>query len=108
VRLRRVLLSALVVLGVLGALGLVVSFPARQILAQRDATAAAAERNAALDRAIAALEARVAALNEPEEVKRLARLHLDLAEPGEESYHVVFPPAGGVPLPEGWPFLIRR
>ena len=91
---------------VLAALAVVGSFPARQILAQRSATAAASERSAELDLEIARLEARVARLQEPEEVKRLAREHLDLAEPGQESYRVLFPPAGGVPLPHGWPFLI--
>lgn len=105
-RLRRVLVAAAVALAFFGALGLVGSFPARQILAQRAATASAVERNAALEADIARLEARVAALHEPDEVKRLAREHLDLAEPGQESYRVRFPPAGGVPLPRGWPFLL--
>ncbi|MPY96242.1 MAG: hypothetical protein GEV08_25215 [Acidimicrobiia bacterium] len=105
-RFRRALWGAAITLCVLAALAVVGSFPARQILAQREATAEAAERSAELEHEIASLEARVEALHEPDTVKRLAREHLELAEPGQESYRVVFPPAGGVPLPEGWPFLI--
>jgi cell division protein FtsB len=106
VRVRRALCVMAVVLAVLAAVAFVGSFPARQIIAQRRAIASAEERNVALDHEVAGLSARVATLQTPDEVKRLARQHLDLAEPGEESYRVLFPPADGVPLPQGWPFLV--
>ena len=105
---RRALCVIAVVVTILGALAFVGSFPARQILGQRRAAAEAEQRNLALDAEVRRLEARVAALQQPDEVKRLARRHLDLAEPGQESYRVLFPPAGGVPLPEGWPFLVSE
>ena len=94
------LLAAVVV-----ALG-VASFPARQILSQQGATAAAAQQVVALDTEIARLDKRVASLEDPEEIKRIAKDRFDLVAPGQESYRVVFPPIGVVPTPRGWPFLL--
>jgi cell division protein FtsB len=93
---------------VLLAMGLVASFPARQILAQRQETEAARAQLANLEADIDRLEARVEALNDPAEVKRQAREDHNLVEPGEESYQVTFPDGGPLPLPKGWPFLIRE
>ena len=84
----------------------VASFPARQILGQRAATAAAAQQVVALDTEIARLDKRVAALDDPEEIKRIAKDRFDLVEPGQESYRIIFPPVGVVPAPRGWPFLL--
>jgi cell division protein FtsL len=93
---------------VLVSAGVVASFPARQILGQRQAPAAAEGHLSALDGDISRLQTRVASLHQPDEIKRLAREKLDLVEPGQESYRVVFPPAGPVPLPHGWPFLLPQ
>jgi cell division protein FtsB len=94
-----------VVLVVLAAL-LAGSFPARQMLAQRRATEQAEARLGGLESDIGRLRSRVDALEQPEEIKRLARDKLDLVEPGQESYRVIFPPSGAVPVPRGWPFVL--
>ncbi len=91
---------------VLLTMGLVASFPARQILAQRQETSEAKAQLAALQADIDRLENRVESLNDTEEVKRLAREHLGWVEPGQESYRVTLPEGSPVPLPKGWPFLI--
>jgi len=102
---RRLTVVAVVALVVFGAV-LAGSFPARQILAQRRATAEAQARIDGLGVDIGHLQGRVDALEQPEEIKRLARDKLDLVEPGQESYRVIFPPSGAVPLPRGWPFVL--
>jgi cell division protein FtsB len=83
-------------------------FPARQVIDQRRATSDAVERIASLDAEVARLSERAAALERPEEITRLARDRLDLVEPGQESYRIIFPPSGTVPLPRGWPFLMAE
>ena len=102
---RRVTVAAVVLLVLLGAV-LAGSFPARQILAQRRATTEAQVRLDGLGADIGRLQGRVAALEQPDEIKRLARDKLDLVEPGQESYRVIFPPSGAVPVPRGWPFVL--
>ena len=102
---RRLTVAAVVLAVVLGAV-LAGSFPARQILAQRRATADAQTRVGGLETDIGRLQARVDALEQPEEIKRLARDKLDLVDPGQESYRVIFPPSGAVPVPRGWPFVL--
>ncbi|MDH4148312.1 MAG: septum formation initiator family protein [Acidimicrobiia bacterium] len=87
-------------------LGLVASIPARQIIEQREESAAAERRVAALDVEIARLQARATDLDEPEHLKQLAHANLGLVEPGQESYRITFPAAGPVPVPRGWPFLL--
>jgi cell division protein FtsB len=104
---RRLWLALVVTLVLLG--GVLVSwFPARQVIDQRRETTRATQRIAELDAEVATLGERAAALERPEEVARLARDRLDLVEPGQESYRIIFPPSGTVPLPRGWPFLLAE
>lgn len=87
---------------------LVASFPTRAILEQRRETAAAEQQLATLDEEAGQLEARVARLNDPDEIKRLARDRYGYVPPGWESYRTITPPAADIPLPEGWPFVLNR
>jgi cell division protein FtsB len=104
---RRLWMGLVVTLVLVG--GVLVSwFPARQVLDQRRETAQAERRIAELDAEVGALGERAAALERPEEIARLARDRLDLVEPGQESYRIIFPPSGTVPLPRGWPFLLAE
>lgn len=84
------------------------SFPARQILSQRHATAAAQTQLAALDGDIKRMQDRATALEQPAEIVRMARDKLGWVHPGDEAYRVIFPPSGPVPLPRGWPFLLPQ
>jgi cell division protein FtsL len=84
------------------------SFPARQILAQRHDTAVAQSELAALDGDVKRLQDRATALETPAETERMARDKLGWVRPGAESYRVIFPPSGPVPLPRGWPFLLPQ
>jgi cell division protein FtsB len=75
-------------------------FPFRQILAQRSAVDLAEERLAAIEDENLLLEARITALQTPEEVERLAREWFGLVRPGETGYVVVTPPGESIPDPE--------
>jgi len=75
---RRLTVAAVVALVIMGAV-LAGSFPARQILAQRRATAEAQSRIDGLGVDIGHLQGRVDALEEPEEIKRRISLSLALA-----------------------------
>jgi len=67
-------------------------FPFRQIIASNRAVDTAEEKLAAIREETAVLEARIAALQTPEEVERLAREQFGLVHPGEIWYVVVTPP----------------
>ena len=51
----------------------------------------------------AKLEARLKALQTPEEIERVAREQYNLAAPGEQVFSVLPPPAL-TNMPSGWPF----
>jgi cell division protein FtsB len=102
---RRVALLVAVTLVVLSA-ALLGSFPARAIVAQRADTARAESQLDDINAEIARLESRAQRLNDPEEVQRLAREQYGYVPPGTESYRVITPSAGDVPVPNGWPFLL--
>lgn len=67
-------------------------FPYRQIIAGGREVESAEETLDALREENAVLEARIAALQTPEEVERLAREQFGLVMPGEIGYVVVTPP----------------
>jgi cell division protein FtsB len=102
---RRLVLLVAVTLVVLSA-ALLGSFPARAIVAQRADTATAEAQLDDIEAEIARLQGRVDRLNDPEEVQRLAREKYGYVPPGTESYRVITPSAGDVPVPDGWPFLL--
>jgi cell division protein FtsB len=77
--------------------------PFRQVLAQRNAVDAAEEQLAAIEEENRLLEARIVALQSPEEVERLAREQFGLVRPGETGYVVITPPGEAVPEPEPEP-----
>lgn len=96
-------------IGALVALGIaltLVSFPARQILGQRGENAAARQQLSALQTENERLAKRVELLQDPDEIRTVAKERFDYVEPGEESYRVVVPDSGSVPLPRAWPFLL--
>lgn len=99
-RLLGIAAGLLVALAVL-ALGM---FPTRIFLDQRAATAEANERLEVLRAQNAAYEERIATLQDPEEVERLAREQFNLVKPGEEAYAVLPAPLPRLELPEVWPF----
>ena len=67
-------------------------FPFRQIIASNRAVDTAEAKLAAIREETAVLEARIEALQTPEEVERLAREQFGLVHPGEIGYVVVTPP----------------
>ena len=75
-------------LALLGVLFLAV-FPARAWWAQRHERHHMAAKVQALVDQNRALEQRVAQLDTPAEIERLARQHYDLVRPGEEAYAIV-------------------
>ncbi len=77
--------------------------PFRQVLAQRNAVDAAEEQLAAIEEENRLLEARIVALQSPEEVERLAREQFGLVRPGETGYVVITPPGEAVPETEPEP-----
>jgi cell division protein FtsB len=105
-RRRRILLAVwtTVVIVVAGLLLLLV-LPTRAWLSQRSAIASAERRLAVLQAENAKLSARVAALQTPEEIERVARDQYNLAEPGEKVLSVLPAPALAN-LPSGWPFSL--
>ena len=105
-RRRRIVLAiwTTVVVVVAGLLLLLV-LPTRAWLSQRSAIAGAERRLAVLQAENAKLSARVAALQTPEEVERVAREQYNLAEPGEKVLSVL-PAPTLTNLPSGWPFAL--
>ena len=73
-------------------------FPFRQIIASNRAVEVAEQKLDALEEESEILEARIAALQTPEEVERLAREQFGLVRPYEIGYVVVTPP-GEAPAP---------
>lgn len=100
---RRVLWVAIAALTVLVVLSLAV-FPVRQYLAQRSETATREHTLAQLRAENDRLQARVDALNTPEEIERIARSEYSLVNPGEETYAILPPKVTGDTVPPVWPF----
>jgi cell division protein FtsB len=90
---------------VVAGLLLLLVLPTRAWLSQRSAIAGAERRLAVLQAENAKLSARVAALQTPEEVERVAREQYNLAHPGEKVLSVLPAPAL-TNLPSGWPFSL--
>lgn len=88
---------------VCGVLALTV-FPTSTYLDQRADTAEAEQRLAVLQTQNDAYEARIARLQTPEEIERLAREQYNLVRPGEEAYAVLPAPLPELDLPTLWPF----
>ncbi len=105
VRHRRLVGVLGVVVGV-GVAAFVVSFPVRDILDQRAETQASLDRQASLDDQIERTQERIDRLEDPDEIRRLARERYGWVPPGVESYRVITPSAAAVPLPYGWPLLV--
>jgi cell division protein FtsB len=82
--------------------------PARNYLTQRADTAAADSTLDALQAEIEELEARSIALEDPEEVDRLAREEYHYVYPGEEAFVVLPAAPPPLPIPSGWPFDALR
>jgi cell division protein FtsB len=90
---------------VVAGLLLLLVLPTRAWLSQRSAIAGAERRLAVLQAENAKLAARVAALQTPEEVERVAREQYNLAHPSEKVLSVLPAPAL-TNLPSGWPFSL--
>jgi cell division protein FtsB len=93
-----VALLAVVAVGVV-ALG---ALPYRAWVDQRQQLRETEARLTAIQEQNEALEARIAALQTPAEVERLARERYGLARPGEQSFVIL--PQAATPLPPGWPY----
>jgi cell division protein FtsB len=100
---RRVLWSLVVVAAIVGALSLSI-FPARTWLDQQQAISASKSELAVLDAQVEALQARLEALDSPDEIERLAREHYNMVRPGEEAYGILPRPVQPLTIPPGWPF----
>jgi cell division protein FtsB len=101
--LRRLIWPVVVLVAVLGALSLSI-FPARTWMGQQQQISASRAELAELDEQVAELQARVEALDTPEEIEWLAREHYNMVRPGEEAYGVLPSPAVPLDIPPGWPF----
>lgn len=84
---------------------LLLVLPTRAWLSQRSAIASAEHRLSVLQAENAKLSARVAALQTPEEVERVAREQYNLAHRGEKVLSVLPAPAP-TNLPSGWPYSL--
>ena len=100
---RRALWVAIAALTVMVLRSLAV-FPVRQYLAQRSETATREHTLAQLRAENDRLQARVDALNTPEEIERIARSEYSLVNPGEETYAILPPKTTGDTVPPVWPF----
>jgi cell division protein FtsB len=80
------------------------ALPYRAWVAQREQLQQTEARLRAIQDQNASLEQRIAALQTPAEVERLARERYGLARPGEQSF-VILPQAAD-PLPGGWPYSV--
>jgi cell division protein FtsB len=83
----------------LGAILLMALPPARQLYAQQRSIAAEEAKLALLSEENARLEQRLARLQDPDYIEKLAREQLGMVRPGEISY-VVVPPEASAPEPE--------
>jgi hypothetical protein len=88
---------------VLGGLAVFV-FPTRTFLDQRGATSDAQRRLDVLREHNEVMEERLAELDDPEVIERLAREQYNLVLPGEEAYAVLPAPLPPLDLPTIWPF----
>jgi hypothetical protein len=79
-------------------------FPTRAFLDQRAATNDTQARIDALAEQNEVMEERIARLDDPEEIERLAREQYNLVLPGEEAYAVLPAPLPPLELPTIWPF----
>lgn len=102
-----VLFSLWVVLVVLVALALILFLvlPTRTWLTQRSALGDTSHRLDVLNQENEALAGRVAALQTPEEIERVARQQYGMVRPGEHAFSVVPAPSAST-LPTGWPYTV--
>jgi cell division protein FtsB len=102
-----VLFSVWVMLVVVVALALILFLvlPTRTWLGQRASIGDTTHRLGVLNQENDALANRVAALQTPEEIERVARQQYGMVRPGEQAYTVV-PPPTAQPLPAGWPYTV--
>ena len=98
-RLRRVFIASLVVVGIL----FTFANPARTWFDQRQEIAAARERNIVLDEQGKELRARAATLRTDEEIERIAREEYGLVKPGEEAFGILPAPGSGPREPDAEP-----
>jgi cell division protein FtsB len=102
---RRRILAAVWTSAVVAAAGLLLLLvlPTRAWLAQRNDIASAQQKLSVIENENTKLEARLKALQTPEEIERVAREQYNLAAAGEQVFSVLPPPAL-TNLPSGWPF----
>jgi hypothetical protein len=79
-------------------------FPTRTFLEQREATSESQRRLDVIEEQNKVMEDRIAELDDPGEIERLAREQYNLVLPGEEAYAVLPPPLPPLDLPTLWPF----
>jgi cell division protein FtsB len=82
---------------------LLLVLPTRAWLGQRSDIASAQQKLSVIDAENAKLEARLKALQTPEEIERVAREQYNLAADGEQVFSVL-PPPELTNLPTGWPY----
>lgn len=93
----------LLVVGLVAALSLS-WLPTRTWLGQKETIAERQTELDALDAQVAAIEARVEALDTPAEIELMAREQYNMVRPGEEAYRILPLPAEPLDIPPGWPF----
>lgn len=82
----------------------VLAVPARSYLAQRTEIASRSAELSELERQNQELVTRRDRLEDPEEIKAIARRDYGLVLEGEESYTILPPATAGLILPRVWPF----
>jgi cell division protein FtsL len=97
-RARRAVWPFVVSIAVVGVMFLLV-FPARTYVAQRRSLAAVQTKVKVLTTENTSLDQRVAALQQPTEIERLAREQYGMVKPGEEAYAILPTPAPPPPTP---------
>jgi len=102
-RARRILLPVFLVV-VTAAVLVIGVLPTRTYLDKRSEVQAAELHLSELEQANAEAQARVDRLDSDAEIERVARRDYGMANPGEEIYVVLPPPAVPVEIPTGWPF----
>jgi len=102
-RARRILLPAFLVV-VTAAVLVVGVLPTRTYLDKRAEVGAAELQLAELEQSNTQAQAQAERLDTDAEIERVARRDYGMANPGEEIYVVLPPPAEPVEIPTGWPF----
>jgi cell division protein FtsB len=103
-RRRRILLAVwTTAVVVVAGLVLLLVLPTRAWLSQRSSIASAERRLQVLQDENAKLQARVAALQTPEQIEQVGREQYSLAKPGEKVFSVL-PAPTLTNLPSGWPY----